>query len=93
MRKYGRTPDQMKILPELTAVVAPTTEAEANEKWSYPPVADSSSQVGLDYLSMLLATDLSGFDPDDKFPELKWVPTFRARACSRAWSAPRCVRS
>lgn len=69
MARYGRKPDEMKILPGLTAVVAPT-EAEAKDKWAYlqsliHPI------VGLDYLSMLLGTDLSGLKPDDPFPKLE----------------------
>ncbi len=69
MAKFGRRPDQMKILPGLTAVVAPT-ESEAREKWDFLQSL-IHPQVGLDYLSMLLATDLSGLKPDDPFPALE----------------------
>jgi alkanesulfonate monooxygenase SsuD/methylene tetrahydromethanopterin reductase-like flavin-dependent oxidoreductase (luciferase family) len=67
----------MKILPGLTAVVAPT-EKEAREKWDYlqsliHPV------VGLDYLSMLLGTDLSGVDPDAPFPDIKMGKTVQSQ--------------
>ena len=69
MAKFGRLPDQMKILPGLTAVVAATGK-EAREKWDYLQSL-IHTQVGLDYLSMLLATDMSGHKPDDPFPALE----------------------
>jgi alkanesulfonate monooxygenase len=77
MARFGRRPDQMKILPGLTAVVA-STEKQAKEKWDYlqsliHPV------VGLDYLSMLLGTDLSGVDPDAPFPDIKMGKTVQSQ--------------
>ena len=71
MAKYGRAPDQMKILPGLTAVVAPTRQ-EARDKWDHLQSL-IHPQVGLDFLSMLLATNLSemGLKPEDPFPQLK----------------------
>lgn len=71
MSKYGRTPDQMKILPGLTAVVAPTRE-EAHAKWDHLQSL-IHPQVGMDYLTMLLSTDLTalGLKPDDPFPVLE----------------------
>ena len=69
MAKFGRPPEHMKILPGLTAVVG-RTEADAQEKWRYLQSL-IHPQVGLDYLSMLLATDLSGLQPDDPFPALE----------------------
>lgn len=70
MAKYGRRPDQMKILPGLTAVVAPTAE-EAYAKWNHLQSL-IHPQVGFDYLSMLLSTDFAamGLKPDDPFPVL-----------------------
>ncbi|MGE0630063.1 MAG: NtaA/DmoA family FMN-dependent monooxygenase, partial [Hyphomicrobiaceae bacterium] len=69
MARYGRTPDQMLILPGLTAVVAPT-EAEAKDKWEYLQSL-IHPEVGLDYLSMLLGSELSDRDPDEPFPEIE----------------------
>jgi N-acetyl-S-(2-succino)cysteine monooxygenase len=77
MAKYGRTPDQMNILPGLTAVVAPTA-AEAKDKWDYLQSL-IHPQVGLDYLSMLLATDLSGYSPDEAFPALQMHDKVQSR--------------
>jgi alkanesulfonate monooxygenase len=70
MAKYGRRPEQMKILPGLTAVVAPT-ESEARAKWDHLQSL-IHPQVGFDYLSMLLSTDFGamGLKPDDPFPIL-----------------------
>ena len=77
MAKYGRTPDQMKILPGLTAVVAPTA-AEAREKWAYLQSL-IHVQVGLDYLTMILATDMSRYEPDEPFPALEMHDKVQSR--------------
>ena len=77
MAKYGRRPDQMKILPGLTAVVAPTA-AEARDKWDHLQSL-IHPQVGLDYLSMLLDSNLSGLQPDDPFPNLQMGPTVQSQ--------------
>ncbi len=71
MAKFGRTPDQMVILPGLTAVVAATRD-EARAKWDHLQSL-IHPQVGMDYLSMLLATDLAamGLKPDDPFPQME----------------------
>ncbi|HLH78287.1 MAG TPA: LLM class flavin-dependent oxidoreductase [Candidatus Binataceae bacterium] len=69
MARYGRRPEQMLILPGLTAVVGSST-SEAREKFDYlqsliHPV------VGRDYLGMLLGdVDLSNYSPDDQIPEI-----------------------
>jgi N-acetyl-S-(2-succino)cysteine monooxygenase len=69
MAKYGRTPDEMLILPGLTAIVG-RTEAEAKEKHAYlqsliHPV------VGRDFLGMLLGDfDLSPYDVDGPLPDV-----------------------
>ena len=77
MKLYDRDPDDLKVLPGLTAVVA-STEAEARKKWSYLQSL-VHPQVGLDFLSMLLTTDLSGLDPDDRFPALVAGPHVQSR--------------
>lgn len=69
MARYGRRPDEMLILPGLTAVVSRSAK-EAQEKFNYlqsliHPV------VGRDYLGMLLGdVDLSSYSPDDQLPEI-----------------------
>lgn len=83
MARYGRTPDQMKILPGLTAVVAPTRD-EARAKWDHLQSL-IHPQVGMDYLSMLLATDLAalGLKPDDTFPQLEMHPKVQSQGMFR----------
>ena len=73
MARFGRKPEDMKILPGLTAVVAPT-EKEAREKWAYLQSL-IHPDVGLDYLTMLIGMDLTNVDPDAPFPELEMGPT------------------
>jgi alkanesulfonate monooxygenase len=69
MAKYGRTPDEMVILPGLTAIIGRTDE-EAREKHAYlqsliHPV------VGRDFLGMLLGDfDLSPYDIDGPLPDV-----------------------
>lgn len=69
MARYGRRPDEMLILPGLTAVVGRSAN-EARDKFNYlqsliHPV------VGRDYLGMLLGdVDLSSYSPDDQLPEI-----------------------
>ena len=68
MRKYGRDPDQVKILPGLSAIVRPT-EAEAQADYDYlqslihPIVAREI--LG----TMLGGLDLSGYDLDGPLPD------------------------
>jgi len=68
MTKYGRTPDQMRILPGLTAIVA-RTEKEAIEKRDYlatliHPVVGRAYTQG-----MTGGYDLSDYDVDEQLPE------------------------
>jgi FMN-dependent oxidoreductase (nitrilotriacetate monooxygenase family) len=71
MARYGRTPDEMLILPGLTAIVG-RTEAEAKEKHRYlQSLIDPI--VGLDFLGMLFGDlDMRSYDPDGPLPELKF---------------------
>lgn len=85
MAKYGRRPDQMKILPGLTAVVA-QTQAEADDKWAYlqsliHPV------VGLDYLSMVIGVDLSNADPEGPLPKLEIEPSVTSHGMFKSITA------
>ena len=68
MGKHGRAPEEMKIMPGLSAIVG-RTEAEANEKYEYlqsliHPV------VAREILSMVLGNvELTGYDFDGPLPE------------------------
>ena len=69
MAKYGREPGDMKILPGLTAIAAPT-EAEAREKHQYLQSLVHPT-LGRDFLGMLLGdVDLSGCDVDGPLPDV-----------------------
>ncbi|EPR9360690.1 LLM class flavin-dependent oxidoreductase [Acinetobacter baumannii] len=69
LAKYGRTPDQLLILPGVSAFVA-KTEAEAREK--YEQVTQLiRPEAGLSLLSGLAGSlDLSQYDLDGPFPDL-----------------------
>ncbi|MGN8769139.1 LLM class flavin-dependent oxidoreductase [Paenibacillus barengoltzii] len=67
LAKYGRKPDDLKIMPGVFITVA-KTEAEAiakrKELNSY-----ILPEVGLEYLSNFIGTDLKGYDVDAPLPE------------------------
>lgn len=68
LAKYGRTPDQLKILPGICPIIG-GTEAEALA------LADELTglqvpEYGLQQLSGMLGTDLSGLPLDGPLPEL-----------------------
>jgi len=68
MRKLGRPPEQMKILPGALVVVGETV-AEARRKRA---LLDSLVHYdsGIASLSIALGHDASGFDPDGPLPEI-----------------------
>ena len=68
MRKLGRPPEQMKILPGALVVVGETV-AEARRKRA---LLDSLAHYdsGIASLSIALGHDASGFDPDGPLPEI-----------------------
>lgn len=69
MSAYGRAPEQLKIMPGLLAVVAPT-RAEAEDK--YARLQDRVDiELGLAFLQGLLGPDidLKQFPLDDRLPE------------------------
>lgn len=71
MAKYGRTPDEMLILPGLTAIVG-RTEAEAREKHHYlQSLIDPI--LGVAFLSMLFSDtiDFTRYDPEGPLPEIE----------------------
>jgi alkanesulfonate monooxygenase len=67
MAKYGRSPDHLKVLPGLNAIVG-RTEAEAKEKYAYLQSLIHPS-VGLEVLSAAIGGfDLAGYDLDGPLP-------------------------
>ena len=73
MAKYGRHPDELKILPGLSATVAETDE-EAEEKFEYLQSL-IHPEVGREILSLVLeGADLSGYDLDGPLPKITPEP-------------------
>jgi len=69
MAKYGRSPDELKIMPGLSICVAATaTEADElfDELQDLIPI-----ELGVAYLSKLLDTNLSAYPLDGPLPEIE----------------------
>lgn len=74
MAKYGRNPDEMKILPGFMPIIG-RTESEAAEQLAIieeliPP------QLGLDLLSHYLGQDISSYPLDEPLPFLPEIDDF-----------------
>ncbi|WP_315799050.1 LLM class flavin-dependent oxidoreductase [Bradyrhizobium sp. SZCCHNRI3043] len=70
LAKFGREPDDLKILPGVFPVVA-ETESEAKEKFDYLQSL-ISPEVGLDLLATFLGTtEILNADPNGPVPALK----------------------
>jgi FMN-dependent oxidoreductase (nitrilotriacetate monooxygenase family) len=67
LAKYGRSADELKVLPGILAIVG-RTEAEAQAK--YQQLQELiHPQVGLSLLSGMIGADLSAYDPDGPVPQ------------------------
>lgn len=74
MAKYGRSPDQLRIMPGIMAVVG-DTKADAERK--FQELQDLVlPEVGLNLLSQTMQADMSGYDIDGPMPQIdttgKW---------------------
>jgi FMN-dependent oxidoreductase (nitrilotriacetate monooxygenase family) len=69
LAKYGRTPDQLLILPAATFVLG-STDAEAAEIAREVRFQQVSGQTAIAFLEQLWNRDLSGYDPDGPLPEI-----------------------
>ena len=68
MPKYGRAPDSLRFLPGVCLFIG-RTAAEAEEH--YQELAELISPVvGVQFLSKLIATDLSGYPVDGPLPQI-----------------------
>ena len=66
MAKYGRTPDQLKIMHDVTIYAARTSEeAEAHHQELQALIPPA---LGIDFLSKLLEMDISGYPLDGPVP-------------------------
>lgn len=87
MVKYGRSPDEIKIIPGIRVNVA-GSKAEALE--GYRRLAEFvSPALGLEYLSAYVHADLSGYDVDEPMPDLSALPfegvtSIRDQLCAEA---------
>jgi FMN-dependent oxidoreductase (nitrilotriacetate monooxygenase family) len=68
LRKYGRTPDQLLILPAATFVLG-DTDAEAADFAREVRRAQVSPQTALRFIEQLWNTELPGFDVDGPLPD------------------------
>ncbi|MFI7385463.1 NtaA/DmoA family FMN-dependent monooxygenase [Streptomyces sp. NPDC049813] len=66
---YGRTPDQLKILPAATFVLG-DTDAEAEELARDVRRRQVSGATAIKHLEFVWNRDLSGYDPDGPLPDV-----------------------
>jgi FMN-dependent oxidoreductase (nitrilotriacetate monooxygenase family) len=69
LAKYGRSPDDLKIIPAATAVVGDTDE-EAEELAVHIRTQQVSPQGAIAFVEQLWGRDLSGYDPDGPLPDV-----------------------
>jgi alkanesulfonate monooxygenase SsuD/methylene tetrahydromethanopterin reductase-like flavin-dependent oxidoreductase (luciferase family) len=91
LAKYGRTPDQLLILPAATFVLG-DTDADAAELARVVRRQQVSGQTAIAFLEQLWNRDLSGYDPDgplpDVDPDLGEHTIARGRASVRMYRDP-----
>ncbi|MET8248830.1 LLM class flavin-dependent oxidoreductase [Streptomyces sp. NPDC005202] len=73
LAKYGRGPDDLKIMPGVTVVLGDTA-AEAQEKAGEMRKRQISPQNAMLALEQIWGVDLSAYDPDGPLPDLDPVP-------------------
>ena len=69
LEKYGRTADDLKIMPGVTVVLADSA-AEAQEKAAGIRRQQVSPQNAILALEQIWGTDLSSYDPDGPLPDI-----------------------
>ena len=69
LAKYGRRPDDLKIMPGI-GVVLGDTAAEAQEKAAEIRRQQTSPQTALLTLEQIWGVDLSSYDPDGPLPDI-----------------------
>ena len=96
LARYGRTTDQLLILPAATFVLG-DTDAEADELARQVRRQQVSGQTAIKVLEQLWNRDLSGYDPDGPLPDIDPEPgentIARGRASVRMYSDPLAVAS
>jgi FMN-dependent oxidoreductase (nitrilotriacetate monooxygenase family) len=69
LAKYGRTPDQLKIIPGVSFVLG-DTDADAHERAHHIRRQQVSPQTAILLLEQLWNTDLSAYDPEGPLPDI-----------------------
>ena len=94
LAKYGRTPDQLLILPAATFVLG-DTDAEAAELARQVRRQQVSGPTAIAFLEQLWNRDLSGYDPDGPLPDVDPDPgehtIARGRASVRMYRDPLAI--
>ena len=70
LAKYGRQPDDVRILPGASVVVA-DTQKEAEEKARWVRSEQVNGPRAIAYLEQYWGTDLSAYDPDGPLPDIE----------------------
>jgi len=83
LAKYGRSADQLLILPAATFVLG-DTDAEAAEIAREVRLAQVSGATAIRFLEQLWNRDLSGYDPDGPLPDVDPDPREHTIAKGRA---------
>jgi FMN-dependent oxidoreductase (nitrilotriacetate monooxygenase family) len=83
LARYGRTPDELKVLPAATFVLG-DTDAEARERAAVVRRQQVSGQTAIKLLEQVWNRDLSGYDPDGPLPEVDPLPGTNTISLGRA---------
>ncbi|MDT7805773.1 MAG: hypothetical protein QOI78_9206, partial [Actinomycetota bacterium] len=89
LAKYGRTSEQLVILPAATFVLG-DTDADAHERAHVVRLQQVSGQTAINFLEQLWNTDLSGYDPDGPLPRTD--PVLGENTISRGRASVRMYR-
>ncbi|MYR44318.1 LLM class flavin-dependent oxidoreductase, partial [Streptomyces sp. SID5910] len=73
LARYGRSPDDLKIMPGVTVVLG-DTDAEARERAAEIRRQQVSPQTAILTLEQIWGVDLSAYDPDGPLPDIDPVP-------------------
>lgn len=83
LARYGRTRDELKVLPAATFVLG-DTDADARERAAVVRRAQVSGQTAIKLLEQVWNRDLSGYDPDGPLPEVDPLPGENTISLGRA---------
>ncbi|HUQ55769.1 LLM class flavin-dependent oxidoreductase [Lentzea sp.] len=83
LAKYGRTPDQLVVLPAATFVLG-DTDADAQERGAVVRRQQVSGATAIRFLEQVWNRDLSAYDPDGPLPDVEPVTGENTIAKGRA---------